>query len=142
MKLKKGRFAKWGGREYELASYQRVYYLATEDSDAQKDGFKPQSGKHGRFIREVSLKELDDAYEIIPYTVYGSHRFLLEGITDDGKAVLVTNDPFVQDKLPLKPYGLHEFIMEIPFEQIKIDEDRIPILGFNGTGSRNGRGKY
>ena len=134
MKLKKGRFAKWEGREYELASYQRMYYLATEDPDAQENGFRPQGGKSGKYIREVSLKELENAYEIVPYAIYESHRFFLEGVTPEGKAVLITNDPFVQKKLPLKPYGRHEFIMEIPCENVHIAEDRVPILGFGEEG--------
>lgn len=131
MTLKKGRFAKWNGKEYELASYQRVYYLTSDNPASVKtDGFRPQQGMTDRFIREVSVRELDDAYEIIPFAVYGSHRFLVEGLTEDGKAVLVTNDPFVQETLPVKPYGKHEFIIEVPLNELEIQEDHIPILGF------------
>ncbi|WP_040226481.1 hypothetical protein [Bhargavaea cecembensis] len=132
MTLKKGRFAKWNGKEYELASYQRVYYLTSDNPASVKtDGFRPQQGMTDRFIREVSVRDLDHAYEIIPYAVYESHRFMVEGVTDDGKAVLITNDPFVQEKLPVRPYGKHEFIIEVPLDELEIQEDLIPILGFS-----------
>ncbi|MFC7363559.1 MULTISPECIES: hypothetical protein [Bhargavaea] len=135
MKLRKGRFAKWKGDDYELASYQRTYYLTTDDPSLSSEGFHPQEGRPGRYIREVSVKDLEDAYEIIPYTIYKSHRFTIEGETKDGKLVLVTSDPYVRSKVDVKPYGRHEFIIEVPAAEVDVTEERRRILGFSGSPS-------
>ncbi|KZE36827.1 hypothetical protein AV656_13670 [Bhargavaea cecembensis] len=132
MKLRKGRYAKWNGRDYELASYQRIYYLTTEDPSLADEGFTPQEGRPGRYIREVSVKELEDAYEIIPYTIYKSHRFTVEGETKDGKLVMVTSDPYVRNDMNVKPYGRHEFIIEASPEEVDLAEECKGILGFDG----------
>ncbi|WP_213424025.1 hypothetical protein [Bhargavaea massiliensis] len=130
MKLRKGRYARWQGKDYELASYQRIYYLMTDDSSLAGKGFRPQEGRPGRYIREVSIKELEDAYEVIPYAMYKSHRFTIEGETKEGKLVMVTSDPYVQNDVMVKPYGRHEFIVEVSPDEVDVGEDRIGILGF------------
>ena len=135
MKLRKGRYAKWQGRDYELASYQRIYYLTTDDPSLADEGFRPQEGRPGRYIREVSEKELEDAYEIIPYTVYKSHRFTIEGETRDGKLVMVTSDPYVRNDVEVKPYGRHEFIIEVSPDEVDVAEERRGILGFSSQTS-------
>lgn len=131
MKLRKGRFARWQGQDYELASYQRIYYLMTDDPSMVSEGFREQEGRADRYIREVSTKELEDAYEIIPYAMYKSHRFTIEGETGDGKLVMVTSDPYVQNVMDVKPYGRHEFITELSPDEVELMEDRIGILGFS-----------
>lgn len=80
----------------------------------------------------MSIKELEDAYEIIPYTIYRSHRFTVEGETKDGKLVMVTSDPYVRNDMDVKPYGRHEFIIEASPEEVELAEDRKGILGFSG----------
>ncbi|MCM3089241.1 hypothetical protein M3557_15080 [Bhargavaea ginsengi] len=135
MKLRKGRFAKWQGNVYELASYQRIYYLSTDDSSLAEQGFRPQNGRPGRYIRKVSVKDLEDAYEVIPYTIYKSHRFLVEGETEDGNLVLITSDPYVQNDVNVKPYGRHEFIIEVSPHEVDLAEERRGILGFSSKAS-------
>jgi hypothetical protein len=135
LKLRKGRYAKWNGRDYELASYQRIYYLTTDDPSLAGEGFRPQEGRIGRYVREVSVKELEDAYEIIPYTIYKSHRFTVEGETKDGKLVMVTSDPYVRNEMDVKPYGRHEFIIEVSPDEVDVAEERKGILGFGDQSS-------
>ena len=43
---------------------------------------------------------------------------------------LVTNNPFVKNKLPVRPYGNSEYIIEVPYTALEIKDDRMPILGF------------
>lgn len=77
------------------------------------------------------MKELDDAYEIFPYAMVGSYRFSVEGYNEKtGMVALVTNNPFVKDKIEVRSYGQYEYIIEIPREDIQINEDRLAILGF------------
>lgn len=84
------------------------------------------------FIKQVSAQELDDAYEIFPYAVVGGYRFSVEGYNEKtGTATLVTNNPFVKEKINVRPYGKHEYIIEIPHEDIQVMEDRLAILGFD-----------
>lgn len=135
MKLRKGRYAKWQGKEYELASYQRIYYLMTDDPSLAGEGFRPQEGRRDRYIREVSVKELEDAYEIIPYTIYKSHRFTIEGETKDDKLVLVTSDPYVRNDVDVKTYGRHEYIIEVAPDEVDVAEERRGILGFSNRPS-------
>ena len=86
------------------------------------------------FIKKVSLKELEDAYEIMPYVMILGYRFAVEGYNEStGTVALVTNNPFVQEKINVRPYGKYEYIIEVPHGEIYIKEDRIPILGFENS---------
>lgn len=129
--IRKGRFAIWNNVEYELFSYQRQYYLQTRNQLALLNGFVKSPKDKDVFIKEVDVKELEDAYEIISYVMILSYRFAVEGYNDEtGTVALVTNNPFVQKKINVRPYGKDEFIIEIPYGEVEIIEERIPILGF------------
>ncbi|MBB4826616.1 hypothetical protein HNO89_003897 [Sporosarcina luteola] len=130
--IRKGRFAIWNGKEYALVSYQRQYYLQTEDVSEERNGFERMSGKEHVLLRPISVKELQDAYEIIPYTMIKGYRFAVEGVNQaNGKVALVTNNPFVKGKVDVRPYGKYEYIIELPEDQVDFLEDRLPILGFD-----------
>ncbi|WP_203247426.1 hypothetical protein [Sporosarcina beigongshangi] len=129
--IRKGRFALWRNKEFELISYQRSYYLRSENPSDKEWGFRGVKGDECTFIKPVSIEELEDAYEVIPYTMILGYRFAFAGCdVETGKAILVTVNPFVQDKIDVRPYGKFEYIIEVPLEEIKIEEDRVPILGF------------
>ncbi len=73
------------------------------------------------------------ADEVIPYAVISGYRFAVTGYDmETGKVMLVTANPFVKDKIDVRPYGKFEYIIEVPLGDIKIEEDRVPILGFEG----------
>ncbi|WP_342508021.1 hypothetical protein [Sporosarcina sp. FSL K6-2383] len=132
--IRKGRFALWRNKEFELISYQRSYYLRSENPSDTKWGFRELKGDEYAFIKPVSIEELEDAYEIIPYAMILGYRFALAGWdVETGKVILVTVNPFVQDKIDVRPYGRFEYIIEVPLEEIKIEEDRVPILGFEAS---------
>ena len=129
--IRKGRFALWQSKEYELISYQRKYYLRSEDQSDSNKGFIKMNGNNGPLIKHVSINELDDAFEIIPYAMLSGHRFEVEGYNKEMDTIaLVTNNPFVKNKIEVRPYGKYEYIIEIPSTTMKIEEDRIHILGF------------
>ncbi|WP_172372732.1 hypothetical protein [Sporosarcina jiandibaonis] len=129
--LKKGRFALSNSKEYELASYQGQYYLKSNDSDDLKNGFIKMRNDENIFIKNIDIDELEDAYEVFPYAMVKGHRFAVEGYNKCTAMVsLVTNNPFVKNKLPVRPYGKSEYIIEIPYTALEIKDDRIPILGF------------
>jgi len=131
MMIRKGRFAVWNNEEYELISYQRQYYLVSEDEAKLEQGFTTLQSKKGFFVRLITAFELEDAYEIFPYAMISGYRFQVEGYNEDmQKVVLVTNNPFVQKKVDVRPYGKSEYIIEIPFKEVEVLEDRLPILGF------------
>jgi len=132
--IRKGCFALWDGREYELVSYQRQYYLQSELKVDLQNGFAKVQGKEDIFVRKVSVKELEGAYEVFPYAMHAGYRFTVEGYNEIMHTVaLVTNNPFVQEKVPVRPYGKFEYIIEIPEGDIVIKEDRIPIMGFENV---------
>lgn len=130
--VKKGRFAVLDGKEYQLFSYQRKYYLKSKNpSDLQKGFIKMQSNE-SVFIKQVPVETLRDAYEIFPYAIVEGYRFSVEGYNKKkGTVTLVTNNPFVKEKINVQPYGQHEYIIEIPYEELQISEDRFGILGFD-----------
>lgn len=129
--IRKGRFAIWRGKEYELISYQRQYYLRSEDRAELKNGFEEVEGDKRAFIRKIAISELENAYEVYPYAMLLGYRFTVEGYNEKMDTIaLVTNNPFVKNKVGVKPYGKFEYIIEVPVEEIEIEEDRIPILGF------------
>ena len=132
--IRKGRFALWNCEEYELISYQRQYYLQSRNQSDLLKGFKEMPGNAHVFINKVSLKELEDAYEIMPYVMILGYRFAVEGYNEStGMVALVTNNPFVQEKVNVRPYGKYEYIIEVPHGEIYIKEDRIPIPGFENS---------
>lgn len=129
--IRRGRFARWNEREYEISSRNKQIYLATTDVRELKNGFSRMSGSSSTFLRPVDVKELEDAYEIVPYAILGGHRFAIEGFDSlTGMVKLVTNNSFAVKKVKLQPYGSEEYMIEVPLQSITIEEDRIPILGF------------
>ncbi|HJF33989.1 MAG TPA: hypothetical protein K8V56_19680 [Sporosarcina psychrophila] len=131
--IRKGRFALWNKKEFELASYQRQYYLQSADPLDLRNGFVEKNGNKQLYIKTVSVRELEDAYEIIPYAMIAGYRFAVEGYNEKtGKVALVTNNPFVKERIDVRPYGKFEYIIEILLEDVVIEEDRVPILGFEG----------
>ena len=132
--VRKGRYAIWNCKEYELISYQQQYYLQSEDPLELKNGFIQMHDDQNAYIKPVSVKELNDAYEVMPYAMISGYRFSVEGYNAKaGTVAFVTSNPFVKDKINVKPYGQSEYIIEIPKGAIEIREDRIPILGFENS---------
>lgn len=129
--VRKGRFALFNGEEYELISYRQKYYLKSEDELDLQSGFIKTGNNDEIFIKQVSVSDLQDAYEIFPYAMIDSYRFSVGGYNEElGIVSLVTNNPFVQGKIDVHPYGKDGYILEMPLEAIHIQEDRMPILGF------------
>ena len=132
--IRKGRFAVWNNREFELVSYRREYYLRSENPRDLQLGFSSTDGDQQVFTRPISLEELEDAYEIIPYAMILSYRFAIVSYNQEtGRFALVTNNPFVKNKVAVRPYGKLEYIIEVCKEDIIIQEDRVPILGFDSS---------
>ncbi|WP_336823338.1 hypothetical protein [Sporosarcina sp. USHLN248] len=131
MAVRKGRFAIWKGKEYPIVSQQRTLYLQSDYED-EINGFKKWSTNSDTAYKEVSVEDLDDAYEIFPYVMLSGYRFVVDTFHEkDGKVTLTTNNPFVQKKLSVTPYGRDEFRIVLPIEEVEILEDRLPILGFD-----------
>ena len=129
--LKKGRFALSDSKEYELASYQGQYYLKSNDPNDLENGFIKMQNDENILTKKIAVNELDAAYEVFPYAMVKGHRFAVEGYNKcTGMVSLVTNNPFVKNKLPVRPYGQSEYIIEISYTSLEIKDDRMPILGF------------
>ena len=129
--LKKGRFALSNSKEYELASYQGQYYLRSYDPNDLKNGFIKMQNDEKILIKQITIDEMEDAYEVFPFAMVKGHRFAVEAYNKcTGMVSLVTNNPYVKNKLPVRPYGKSEYIIEIPYTTLEIKDDRIPILGF------------
>ncbi len=129
--LRKGRFAVMDGKEYELFSSQRQYYLKSTNILDLANGFAAWPGKKDVFMKKINTKDLEDAYEVFPYVIVSSHRFMVEAVNyQTGMVTLVTSNPFVQGKMNVKPYRVDEYVIECPIVELKIEEERIPILDF------------
>lgn len=132
--VRKGRYALSNGKEYVLISYQRQYYLKSTDILDLENGFTALRGKKKEFIKKVSIDELEDAYEIFPYAMLEGYRFSVEGKNHKtGMMLLVTSNPFVQGKVNVRPYRNDEYIIELPFGAVNIEEEKISILGFENV---------
>ncbi len=102
-----------------------------DTSDVQL-GFEQADNNELLYRKKVSLNELENVYEIIPFAFVSGYRFAVEAFNEaTGVISLVTNNSFVQDKLEVKPHGKFEYIIELPIEDVELKEDRIPILGFD-----------
>ncbi|WJY26675.1 hypothetical protein [Sporosarcina trichiuri] len=129
--FRRGRFACWKGNEYEISSRNRQIYLTSTDEAQLGNGFSAMDGTSASFVRPVTISELEDAYEIIPYALVKGHRFAVEGIDSrTGLLKLVTHNPFAAKKVAVQPYGSGTFMIEMSVEDVQLAEDRIPILGF------------
>lgn len=129
--VRKGRFALANGKEYELISYQRQYYLKSRDALDLQNGFTKLRGNRKEFIKKIDVDDLDDAYEVFSYAMLEGYRFSVEGENyKTGMVALVTSNPFVRGKVNVRPNGNDEYIIELPFEKVDIQEERISILGF------------
>lgn len=129
--LRKGRFAVVDKREYRFFSCNQQYYLRTSNILELANGFTPWHGSQKEFIKRVYLEELEDAYEVFPYVMLEGYRFSVEGADAHTKMVaLVTSNPFVRKKIAVRPYGMDEYIIELPMDSLVIEEERIAILGF------------
>ena len=129
--IRRGRFARWNEKEYEISSRNKQIYLATTDVKELKNGFSRMGGSTATLLRPVDVKELEDAYEIVPYAILGGHRFAIEGLDPlTGMVKLVTNNAYAVKKVELYPYGSDAYMIELPYKSITVEEDRIPILGF------------
>lgn len=132
--IRKGRFARVNGIEYELFSFRRKYYLKSKDILDLANGFKVFCREQSEYIKSIILCELEDAYEVFPYAMLSGYRFSVEGANSKkGTIALVTSNPFVQKKVDVRPYRPGEFIIELPYEDVIIQEERIPILGFENN---------
>lgn len=132
-KIRNGRFALWSNKEFELVSFQQQYYLQSEDPLDFKNGFTEKNGNRSVYIKTVFVGELEDAYEIIPYVMIAGYRFSVEGCNEKTVEIaLVTSNPFVKEKIGVRSYGKFEYIIELPLKDSVIEEDRVPILGFEG----------
>lgn len=128
--VRKGRFAVIDGREYGLYSRNQEYYLKSKDILDMENGFTVSPRNKEIYIRSVSIDELEDAYEVFPYVMLKGYRFSVESADRRGMVALVTSNPFVQGKVQVRPYGVGEFVIELPLDELTIQEDRIAILGF------------
>lgn len=128
--FRKGRFAIWNGVEYPVVSQKRKYYLQSDNENDIGKGFS-SIDREDVFFKEVILEELEDAYEIFPYAILSGYRFAMESFNEkNGKITLVTNNPYAAKKVNVSPHGKGGFHIEMPFDEITVLEDRVPILGF------------
>ena len=105
MKIK-GRFALWGNKEFELISNQHNYYLRIRKSLHVEFGFRGMKANDHAFFKPISVEELEDAYEIIPYVMILGHRFsLVRCDAETGKVMLLTVNPFVKEKMDVRSSG-------------------------------------
>ena len=128
--FRKGRYAIWNGKEYPVVSQKRKYFLQSDNEIDIENGFT-SLGRQNAYFKEVMPSELEDAYEIFPYAILSGYRFSMESCNEKtGMITLVTNNPYAAKKVDVSPYGMGEFSIEMPFEEITVLEDRVPILGF------------
>ena len=129
--VKKGRFARMDGKEYELISYQHQYYLKSTNHNDVQIGFEETQANTKEFIKKISIDNLEDAYEVFPFAMLMGYRFSVEGVDKENSLVrLVTSNQFVQNKIAVKSYGKDEYMIELPYDDVVVEEDRIQILGF------------
>lgn len=129
--VRKGRFAIIDGKEYGLFSSGNQYYLKSTNPLDLANGFSLWRGRENVFIKKISFSKIERAYEIIPYVMLNSHRFIVESVNHQtSKVTLVTSNPFVQQKMNVKPYRNNEYVIECPLSEVTIEEEKMPISGF------------
>ncbi|MFC4408831.1 hypothetical protein ACFOZY_00135 [Chungangia koreensis] len=127
--IRKGRFGKWKNKEYELFFYQGKYFLRTNDIQDKDLGFTPIEEGKGQLVKETAIRDLEDAYEIVPYAMVEGHRLNVEGFDFETKIVALTsNNPYAKEKLGMRPYGRHEYIIELPFDRVQLEEEKVSLF--------------
>lgn len=129
--IRRGRFARWNEKEYGIISRDKQIYLTTNDINEKQSGFNRVGGPSDVLMRKIDVHELEDAYEVVPYAIVEGYRFAIETSDIQTRYVkLVTNNTFASKKVAVQPYGTGEYMIELPIESVLLEEDRIPILGF------------
>lgn len=129
--IRKGRYALWNDEEYQLISFHRKYYLKSRDESDLSKGFLKLRGSDQYFVKCISIQDLDIVYEVFQYAMLSSYRFSVESYNATTDTVsLVTYNPFVKKSLNVLPYGSKQFIIEVFRKDIEIEEEQIPVLGF------------
>lgn len=127
--IRKGRYGLWKNKEFELFFYQGKYFLRSDDIQDEDLGFSPIEEGKGQLVKEIAIRELDDAYEIVPYAMVEGHRFNVEGYDETDQLVALTsNNPYAKEKLGMRPYGRYEYIIELPIEQIQLKEEKVSLF--------------
>ena len=127
--IKKGRYGRWKNKEYELFFYQGKYFLRSNDIQDKDLGFSLIEEGKNQLVKETAIRDLEDAYEIIPYTTIEGHRLNVEGFDEKSSTVALTsNNPYAKEKLGMRPYGRYEYILELPLDSIQIEEERVSLF--------------
>jgi len=127
--IRKGRFGKWKNKEYELFFYQGKYFLRSNDIQDEDLGFSLIEEGKGQFVKETAIRDLEEAYEIVPYAMVEGHRLTVEGYDEKSQTfALTSNNPYAKEKLGMRPYGRYEYIIELPLDRIQLEEEKVSLF--------------
>lgn len=129
--IKKGEYAIYKGKEYSIIVKDNFVTLRSFDKSELKNGFRVGGLLKNVYLKDVTIDQLEDAYEIIPHAVFKGHDFGIAGYNEEkGIVTLVTNNPNLMKELNLESHAKYEYNIDVHINEIKILEDKVPILGF------------
>ncbi|WP_026677561.1 hypothetical protein [Fictibacillus gelatini] len=129
--IKDGKYAIYKGKEYSIIIEDGYVTLRSFDQSELKNGFRVGGLLKNVYLKDVSINELEDAYEIIPYCIYKGYDFGIIGYSKEKQTVtIVTSNPKAKEKLNLESPGKGEYIKKVPIQDIQIFEEKRPLFGF------------
>lgn len=130
--MRKGNYGIYKNKEFSIRKTGDQIRLKSTDPNDIQLGFSQSQNHPELFFKYIHINELENAYEIVPYTIFKGHKFLILGFDKEkNKVHLVTQDPEVVDFLEVKSIGKFEYVIEVPIGELQIFEEKRPILGFN-----------
>lgn len=121
MVVRRGRYAIYRGKEYELViKRDGELNLISHSSQDYSLGFLPHPVLADLFTRTVTKSELEEYYSIESYAIYRGHAFRVES-AGQGQLILYSSDGELADKFDFNHSeggGFYKLVMPLLVEDI------------------------
>lgn len=123
MSIKKGRYARFNGKEYKVYTNEDGSYdLVSHDPNDVNNGFFEQYSD--TYVKKVSVNEITSIHRIIPFAKYQGNRLDVNDQEKNGEIHLGTIDATLAKKLDFERTDKYYYEKWIPKNEVEIFEER------------------
>lgn len=123
MSIKKGRYARFNGKEYKVYTNEDGSYdLVSHDQNDVNNGFFEQYSD--TYVKKVSVNEITSIHRIIPFAKYQGNRLDVNDQEKNGEIHLGTIDATLAKKLDFERTDKYYYEKWIPKNEVEIFEER------------------